>query len=169
MTCFASVFSRKKLGAEYDHPNLLKLLNVPYAAEIFFSELWQSRFNAPTVMATSKIQTGWDFKTTTHEVEVKSCVGRVRHGNNEFQINKLQHKTKAHLCTLFDAPDNEYCMIGFAIPPSVWTPLMTKSGIISFTMTADYSPRIVKPELKEFLKYHTLYSRVTLSTLFDTL
>lgn len=167
MTCFASVFARKTLGVEQEHPELVRLLNVPLAAELFFASYWKSQFNTDVTMATSARQVGWDFKTSQHKVEVKTCVGQLVGNSFKFQITKLQHKTGSYLCSLFDSPDNKYCMIGFAIPPSVWLPLMTDGGRITLTVSTDYKVITNRPELSEFLKYHTLYDKTSLSMLFD--
>lgn len=167
MTCFASVFARKTLGVEHEHPELVRLLNVPLAAELFFANYWQSYFGSPVTLATSATQAGWDFKTPTHKVEVKSCVGQLVGNSYKFQLTKLHHKTGSYLCSLFDSPDNKYCLIGFAIPPAAWTPLMTDGGRITLTMGTDYKIHSFRPELTEFLKYHTLYDKTSLSMLFD--
>ena len=161
------MFARKSLGVDYEHPELVRLLNVPLAAELFFANYWKSHFGADVVMATSATQVGWDFKTSQHNVEVKSCVGQFVKSSYKFQLNKLHHKTGSYLCTLFDSPDNNYCMIGFAIPPKVWVPLMSIGGRITLTTNINYEVISNRPELSSFMKYHTLYDKTSLQYLFD--
>lgn len=161
------MFARKTLGVEKYHPELIRLLNIPLAAELFFANYWKSEFHTDVIMASSARQVGWDFKTSDHSVEVKSCVGQQVGNSFKFQITKLHHKKKSFLCSLFDSPDNNYCLVGFAIPPEAWIPLMSDGGRITLTLSTDYRVLTYRKELSEFLKYHTLYDKTSLSMLFD--
>ena len=167
MTCFASVFAQQTLSVQNEHPELVRLLNTPLAAEFFFADYWQHHFGTEVYLAPNSTQVGWDFRTKDHKVEVKTCSGQVINDTYKFQINKLTHKGGSYLCTVFDSPDNKYCLVGFAIPYSVWGNVSSDGGRITITMSNDYRVVYNRPEVVEFMKYHTLYDRTSLSMLFD--
>jgi hypothetical protein len=137
------------------------------AAEVFFSSYWKSRYQHDVIVPTSKNNEGWDFRTQSHQVEVKTAVGQVVDNSIKYQITKLQNKQESHLCTVLDAPDNEHCYIGMAIPPEVWTPLMTDGGRITLSFNQDFTLTTLRPDVVSFMHYHTLYNKTTLRFLFD--
>lgn len=167
MTCFASVFAQQTLRVQHEHPELVRLLNMPLAAEFFFADYWQHQYNTEVHLAPTSTQPGWDFRTKDHKVEVKTCSGQVINDTYRFQITKLSNKSGSHLCTVLDSPDNKYCLVGFAIPYAIWGAAASAGGRISITMSQDYRVVYNRPEVVEFMKYHTLYDRTSLSMLFD--
>lgn len=167
MTCFASVFAQQTLSVQNEHPELVRLMNTPLAAEFFFADYWQHQYNTEVHLAPSAVQQGWDFRTKDHKIEVKTCSGQIVNDTYKFQINKLTHKGGSYLCTVLDSPDNKYCLIGFAIPYSVWGATVSVGGRITITMSHDYRVVYNRPEVVELMKYHTLYDRTSLSMLFD--
>lgn len=167
MTCFASVFAQQTLSVQHEHPDLVRLLNTPLAAEFFFADYWKHQYNTDVWLAPTTTQPGWDFRTEDHRVEVKTCSGQVINDTYKFQITKLTNKSGSYLCTVLDSPDGKYCLIGFAIPYSVWGAASSSGGRITITMSQDYRVVYNRPEVVDFMKYHTLYDRTSLSMLFD--
>lgn len=170
MTCFASVFAEKILKINYEHPQLVQLLNIPLAAELFFASYWQKAFNESVTMPSLKNNEGWDFKTAVHYVEVKSCVGQVTKSNSiRYEIKHLENKLGSYLCTMFDSPCGNYCFIGMGIPPQVWQPLMSNSGRINITTNTSNQHLTQREDSVLFMSYHTLYNKTTLGYLLDTI
>lgn len=171
MTCFSRVFADKELGIKYEHPKLLYIMNTSRAAEVFFSDLWAYIFNEPIIHPKSITNPGWDFKTRFHEIEVKTTVGReINRDAIKFQINKLLLKQKSYLCTVLDFPSNEYCYIGVGVPPKVWLPLMSNTGVITLTINPiDMKLKSPRADTTKFMSYHTLFNKSMLGELFDAI
>ena len=150
---------------------LLDMINTPFAAEYFLSKYWAKFYNEAVHIPKLKNNQGWDFKAGSNNVEVKTVTAQSK-GNNiyRFKIDKLANKTGSVLCSILELPDKNYSLIGFNIPSSVWQPVRTKDGQVSFNARVEDGEMIPLCRSDEALIYASYYRLVgerELNSMFD--